>query len=122
MNRTLYYSSIVLGACMVAISTLVGYTPAHLYVYAITFLAIITSILNHGSSNPLYKWVDRFVIYVAVIVYIYSSLLIKSPLRKAVALCIIVSMVLLYLYSKYVKHRKSMTTNDTQKIIHLRNS
>jgi hypothetical protein len=106
MNHTLYYSSIVLGACMLVMSFIVKYVPRLAHVYAITFLAIITSIMNHGSTNRLYKLFDRFIIYVGAIVYIYYIFLIKSSLRKAVALCIIVAMILLYMYSKYVKHYK----------------
>ena len=114
MNRTLYYSSIILGACMLGISFIVKYVPRLVYVYAITFLGIITSILNHGSSNPFYQFVDRVVIFVATIVYLYYIFLIKSSMQKAVALCIIGAMILLYMYSKYVKYRKNQSINNCE--------
>lgn len=112
MNRTLYYSSIILGACMLVISFILKYVPRLIYVYAITFLGIITSILNHGSSNSFYQFVDRVVICIGGIVYLYYIFLIKSSMQKAVALCIIVAMGLLYMYSKYVKHRKNQSRNN----------
>jgi hypothetical protein len=119
MNITLYYSSIILGACIVCISLLTKYTPKMLYLYSITFLAIITSIMNHGSTNTLYKLVDRVVIYIAAIVYLYYIFLIKSSLHKAVALSMIIAMILLYFYSKYVKQRRNKSKNNAYSYTHI---
>jgi hypothetical protein len=119
MNITLYYSSIIGGACIVGVSIWTKYTPKMLYLYSITFLAIITSILNHGSSNMYYKLFDRFVIYIAAIVYLYYIFLIKSSLHKALALSMIMAMILLYLYSKYTKHRRNKSRNNAYSYTHI---
>ena len=119
MNLTLFYSSVLFGACIVGISLCVEYTEKLYHLYLITYTGILTSMLNHGTSyhSTFYKWLDRCTIFLGVFVYMYYIFLMKSSFRKAIALSIILAMIVLYFYSKYQKYRKDRDKDYTH--IHL---
>lgn len=76
MNKYLLYSSIITGFIILLI-IYYKYNPKYNILYLCILLGIITSILNHGSNSEMYKYTDRFIMFLNVIVFIYFIFQIK---------------------------------------------
>lgn len=98
MNKYLSYSSIITGLLIFWIICN-KYNPKYKILYLFVLLGIITSMLNHGTNSKEYKYIDRAVIVLNVLVFIYFILQNQYDLNKYKILIIIVAGCL-YLYSK----------------------
>ena len=98
MNKYLSYSSIITGLIILLIICN-KYNPKYKILYLFVLLGIITSVLNHGTNSKEYKYIDRAVIVLNVLVFIYFILQNQYDLNKYKILIIIVAGCL-YLYSK----------------------
>jgi hypothetical protein len=102
MNATLFYSSIIIGIIIIAIS-IYFYNKKLLPLYAITYIGIATSIINHGITSNAAKNLDRTIMLISAAVYIYYGLKIQNKMLQLVTLSIVVLMMLLYVSSKFIK-------------------
>jgi hypothetical protein len=102
MNKYLLYSSIITGFIILLI-IYYKYNPKYNILYLCILLGIITSILNHGSNSELYKYTDRLIMFLNVIVFIYFIFQIKNHLKKY-KIAIIIFSISLYLFSKLQKN------------------
>jgi hypothetical protein len=102
MNTTLFYSSIIIGIIIIAIS-IYFYNKKLLPLYAITYVGIATSIINHGITSNAAKNLDRTIMLISAAVYIYYGLKIQNKMLQLVTLSIVVLMMLLYVSSKFIK-------------------
>ena len=71
MNITLLLSSIISG---LIISKIIykKYNIKFYKIYTLIIIGIITSILNHGTSNKYFKYLDRIIITLTIIYTYYS--------------------------------------------------
>jgi len=99
MNILLYYSSAIIGTLIIIIS-LVLYNPQLTLLYQITYLGIISSILNHMDTNTAVKYADRFIIVLAIIIYAYYTFFSKSKSIQLVVFILLSIAILCYLVSK----------------------
>ena len=100
MNLQLYYSSAIIGAITLVMSIIMYHYNLNM-LYQITYIGIITSILNHMSVNTVIKYTDRFVISLATFVYIYFIFLMKYKPIYRIA-CILIGMAIsCYFTSKF---------------------
>jgi len=126
MNEKLFYSSIIIGSLIVYIS-ICFYHKELLPIYILTYIGIITSIMNHGgisnagisNSNNLIKIIDRGFMCILSIVYLYYYLLMKDSFLKRQLLYIILLMILLYFLSKVVKSRDKEVSIYIHIIVHI---
>ena len=102
MNKYLLYSSIITGFIILLI-IYYKYNPKYNILYLCILLGIITSILNHGSDSEIYKYTDRLIMFLNVIVFIYFIFQIKNHLKKY-KIAIIIFSISLYLFSKLQKN------------------
>jgi hypothetical protein len=102
MNKYLLYSSIITGFIILLI-IYYKYNPKYNILYLCILLGIITSILNHGYNSEIYKYTDRFIMFLNVIVFIYFIFQIKNHLKKY-KIAIIIFSISLYLFSKLQKN------------------
>uniref|UniRef100_A0A6C0KTE1 Uncharacterized protein n=1 Tax=viral metagenome TaxID=1070528 RepID=A0A6C0KTE1_9ZZZZ len=102
MNKRLLYSSTIIGLVIILIS-LYFYNERLLPLYAITYIGIITSIINHGITSKSAKNLDRFIMIISSIIYIYYAINIEEDLLKIITLCIVGIMMFLYIFSKAIK-------------------
>jgi hypothetical protein len=102
MNIALFYSSIIIGSIIIAIS-IYFYNPTLLPLYIITYIGIITSIINHGISSKAAKNLDRTIMLFSAAIYIYYGLKIQNKNIQLITLSIVALMMLLYLSSKIIK-------------------
>jgi len=110
MNKKLVYSSVIIGIIIVLIS-IHSYNEILLPLYAITYVGIITSIVNHSTTNNLAKYIDRFIMGLIAIVYIYYGLYIcDTTWCKIITLSIIFIMIMTYFSSKFIAN-KIISTN-----------
>jgi hypothetical protein len=113
MNKRLLYSSTIIGLIIIIIS-LYFFNKRLLPLYAITYIGIITSIINHGITSKSAKNLDRFIMILSSIIYIYYASNIEEELLKIVTLCIVGIMMFMYIFSKAIKillDDNSMSTN-----------
>ena len=100
MNKYLSYSSIITGLIILLI-IYNKYNPKYKILYLFVLLGIITSMLNHGTNSKEYKYIDRAVIVLNVLVFIYFILQNQYDLNKDKnKILIIIVAGCLYLYSK----------------------
>ena len=99
MNNTLYYSSILAGIAILCISIL-GYNRKWIPLYVATYIAIFTSIVNHGTTNQIARIMDRVTICIVAIIYLYYISRIGDFRYKFAAYSILGIMILSYFYSK----------------------
>uniref|UniRef100_A0A6C0HJC7 Uncharacterized protein n=1 Tax=viral metagenome TaxID=1070528 RepID=A0A6C0HJC7_9ZZZZ len=99
MNIPLYYSSAIIGTLIIIIS-LVLYNPQLTLLYQITYLGIISSILNHMDTNTAVKYADRFIIVLAIIIYAYYTFFSKSKSIQLLVFILLSIAILCYLVSK----------------------
>jgi len=102
MNIALFYSSIIIGSIIIAIS-IYFYNPTLLPLYIITYIGIITSIINHGISSKTAKNLDRTIMLFSAAIYIYYGLKIQNKNIQLITLSIVAFMMLLYISSKIIK-------------------
>jgi hypothetical protein len=105
MNEKLLFTSLYFGSMMMIISIIL-YDKTLDPIYYMTWCGIITSCLNHGMTNGVAKWLDRWMMGLLAIVYLYYAL---SMNGKYLILFVIAFMVGIYLYSKTVLERESRT-------------
>ena len=113
MNKFLLYSSMIIGFITIIIS-LFFYNKSLFLLYTITYIGIITSIINHGITSEFAENIDRFIMLLSLIIYIYYSINIKQELVKIIILSSLGIMVFLYIFSKAVKvllNHNNMSTN-----------
>jgi len=107
MNEKLFYSSIIIGSLIIYISVQF-YTEELMPIYILTYIGIITSIMNHGIfdyivSKNVIKIVDRGFMCILSIIYLYYYLLMEDSFLKQSLLYIILLMGFLFFLSKVVK-------------------
>lgn len=94
MNKLLYYTSI---------AVIVGYTilyiliPSNTRLFAVTWIGLVASVCNHGTSSQCAKWIDRF--YMTIIAVIYAQYSFPG-IHRIMILQILLNMCLLYFYAK----------------------
>lgn len=113
MNKQLYYSSIVIGILIIC-SSIYFYSPSLLPLYIITYIGIVTSIINHGITNKSAKNLDRCIMVISAIIYIYYGLKIENKNIQIIILSTIGLMMFLYIISKFVKNfleNRNLSTN-----------
>ena len=102
MNIILFYSSLIIGIIIIAIS-IYFYNQKLLPLYIITYIGILTSIINHGISSKAAKNLDRTIMLFSAAIYIYYGLKIQNKNLQLLTLSIVALMMLLYLSSKIIK-------------------
>ncbi len=102
MNNQLFYSSSIIGIIIIFVS-FYFYSEKLLPLYTITFFGIITSIINHGITNKSAKNLDRCIMLISAIVYIYYGLEIENKYLQIATLSIIALMMFTYVSSKFIK-------------------
>lgn len=101
MNKSLYYSSAIVGAIILFIS--LGFYNSQLsFLYSITYIGIMTSILNHCTTSYAIKYTDRFVLVLSFLVYIYYAFFISSNVIKISIFVLLGISVLCYLLCKLI--------------------
>jgi len=120
MNTVLLYSSITIGVIMVCIS-IYFYHIELLPLYIITYIGIITSIVNHSTTNEIAKWVDRFTMAFLCIVYIFYCYRMKHSTKyvTCIALCLIFITLALFITSKYLNNHNEIVSTIFHGITHL---
>jgi hypothetical protein len=103
MNPLLFASSSIVGIILICIS-FYFYSEDLLPLYIITYIGILTSIVNHGISNKYAKYADRIIMAISGILYIYYSIQIKDDVSRITSIAIVIIMSILYFFSKYIKH------------------
>jgi hypothetical protein len=101
MNIHLYYSSAIIGTLLLLVS-LIRYVPQLATLYQITYVGIITSIVNHMDTNDIAKYVDRFIMVLGTFIYAYYVFFMKSKPRQIIIVILLCIAVLFYL-SKFAK-------------------
>ena len=124
MNEKLFYSSIIIGSLIIYIS-LQFYTEELMPIYILTYIGIITSIMNHGIfdyivSKNVIKIVDRGFMCILSIIYLYYYLLMEDSFLKQSLLYIILLMGFLFFLSKVVKpvHKELSAVHKELSAIH----
>ena len=115
MNNCLLYSSIITGFILLLIICN-KYNPKYNILYICVFLGIITSILNHGYNSITYKYIDRLVMGLNIVVFIYFILQTHNNL-KIYIIAIIFFSCIAYLFSKLQKN--NIVRNILHSISHL---
>ncbi len=106
-NSILFYSSLFFGFINLLLFSLCEIyhfipqekdCPIELrYLEILVIFIIFTSILNHGYTNPFYKWFDRIIVYI----YFVLSSYIAIQNNISISYSIILSSGFLYTLSKY---------------------
>ena len=105
MNEKLCYSSVIIGFIIIIIS--IYFNDCNLIpLYILTYIGIITSILNHTTTNKSAKILDRFIMVLTSIVYIYYCVKIKNKTIKVTAFIILFFTIITYFISKFLKKKK----------------
>lgn len=119
MNTTLFYSSIIIGIVIIAIS-IYFYSQSLLPLYVITYIGIVTSIMNHGLTSKVAKNLDRIIMLISAIIYIYYGVNMKNEIMQMATLSAVGIMALLYVSSKYIKENVySDSDNKLPTYIHI---
>lgn len=101
MNAVLLSSSIIVSLFLFIIY-LFCHNNLLQILYFTTLIGSITSILNHGISNKILKYLDRFTIATSAIVYI-SFIILLSPIEMYLSLIFITNAISFYFISKLTK-------------------
>ena len=101
MNISLYYSSAVTGS-LILLASLISYSAELAVLYEITYLGVITSILNHMGDSNIEKYTDRFIIVLASFVYIYYTFFIKSKTIQIIVFILLAIAISCFFLSKLV--------------------
>jgi hypothetical protein len=106
-NLTLFYSSLFFGLInlfLFVICEIYHFIPQQKecpnelrYLELLVVMIIFSSILNHGYTNPLFKWSDRIIVYI----YFILSSYIAIQNEISISYSIILSSLFLYTSSKY---------------------
>jgi hypothetical protein len=95
MNKCLLLSSIICGL-LILIIIYKKYNPNYHILYKLIIFGVITSIINHGTTNQLFKYLDRLIIMLNII-YIYSIIKYKENITEII---ILILAIMCYIYSK----------------------
>ena len=115
MNKQLFYSSSIIGIIIIIIS-FYFYSENLLLLYVITYFGIISSIVNHGVTSKSVKNLDRCIMIISAIVYVYYGFHIQNLIMKIITLTIVGLMMILYISTKFIrvfieKEDKTLSTN-----------
>ena len=100
MNKFLLQTSIFCGIFMLIIIN-IKYIKNFNLLYFFICIGIITSIINHGKTGLIYKYMDRIIIFLNIIIFLYFIIKkTNEKQKKILMITIIVIIILLYLYSK----------------------
>ena len=99
MNKLLYISVYILGP-LIVIELLRNYCDTYEYntLFTLLIIGIITSLLNHGLTNDILKYLDRGVM---VSIGLYLTILLYGSPKLRDGFWILVIAVMLY-FSKFV--------------------
>jgi hypothetical protein len=72
-NEVLFFTSIICGAAILCFFEFCGRVPRHSieiciegpFIYGLFIFGIITSVLNHGTTSIIAKWLDRITMLVS---------------------------------------------------------
>ena len=70
MNKCLLLSSLICGILILK-NIYLKYNPDCDILYKFVIIGIITSILNHGTTNKMFKYLDRLVITLTITYILY---------------------------------------------------
>lgn len=76
------------------------YNQYYNILYFFIIISIITSILNHGLKSDFYKYLDRYIITISTLIFIYYILLINNIETKILYIIIIAIAIYCYKFSK----------------------
>ena len=124
-NQTLLVSSMicsVINICLFLLCEYYCFIPGHKQcpsqlrlIELLSIMIIITSILNHGYTNVYYKWMDRVIVYLCLLLSIHIS--VKYNIQ--ISWIIIIVCIGLYIMAKttelsiyHVMIHLLMTTNN----------
>jgi hypothetical protein len=62
----------------------------------LTMIIIVSSLLNHGYSDVWYKWFDRVMVYISLVIYVYIS----WKYNVILSMAIIIGSCILYVIAK----------------------
>jgi hypothetical protein len=113
MNQKLLNSSMIVGFIMHML-TIYFYTAKLKILFIFTYIGIITSLLNHGTSIKIYKYIDRITMVILSFIYLYYSFNIKNEKIKNCCINLVFIMMLSYIYTKIiikVEKNKNKSTN-----------
>jgi len=102
MNELLFISSLIVSFIFMIIYYLL-YDESLLFLYFTTFFGSVTSILNHGISNTIFKCIDRFAVAICAIIYFFYILFRLDPIYMYLALIYIMNAMSFYFVSKLTK-------------------
>ena len=105
MNALLFASSLIVSFIFMIIYYLL-YDDSLLFLYFTTFFGSVTSILNHGISNAIFKCIDRFAVAICAIIYLSYILFRLDQIYMYLSLIYITNAVSFYFVSKIT--RKNM--------------
>ena len=107
MNEKLLFTSLFFGSMMIVISIL--FYNSDLYgIYFITYIGIITSCINHGLTNMVAKCIDRFIMVLSGIIYLYYYTFISGHIKILILFTIFI-MVWIYFFSQRIIEKESRT-------------
>ena len=105
-NRLLFISSVVYGIINLLLLLLCQYyyksnrnkecSMEIKIMEILTVIIIASSLLNHGNTNIYYKWLDRIMVYIGLIIYIYICI----KYYITISLVLIIASCILYIYAK----------------------
>ena len=99
MNELLLTNSVVVSFFLFLI-VFFSYKRRLKFLYITTGLGSVTSILNHGTSNVILKYLDRLTIVFCAFVYLYYILALDT-VKMFISLFFITFAVSIYFYSKF---------------------
>ena len=102
MNKYLLCSSIICGIYILEI-IYKKFNPNLIILYKLIILGIITSILNHGTTNEFFKKLDRLIITINIIYIIYLINILNKNIKKQIIGYFILA-IICFLYSKINKN------------------
>jgi len=76
------------------------------YTALFTIFGIITSLLNHGYSSTIYKYLDRITIVFVFLLYLYNLQFYSNNIVKYVLLYLLLLSPILYFLSKLNENKK----------------
>ena len=116
MNVRLLYSSIINGSIMI-LSSIGFYQPKLFILYALTYVGIITSIINHGVSHYWAKVSDRIMMCILAIVYIYYVIHIQHTMRT-ITLFVLIFCIIVFFVSKLAYVCDPPELEDSYPLLH----
>ena len=102
MNKLLLTTSTI-GGLIILYFIQECYTEKYLLIYYLITFGIISSILNHGTSNNICKYVDRITMCILTILFLFLICTEKNIIKQECLFGIIMVAMILYGYSKTIR-------------------